>query len=141
VLAFVQESLHLDAEATHKVEYAGINGMLAPLDPHTILLTPEEHTDLGVKTRGQFGGIGAEIREDERRIRIVKVLPGSPAEAAGLKGGDLLLTIEKQSTINLRSSEAQMMLRGPVDTEVTVKVQRGQQTLTLTITRKIIRVD
>ncbi|MCY1061342.1 MXAN_5808 family serine peptidase [Nannocystis sp. SCPEA4] len=141
VLAFVQDSLRLDAEATHKVEYAAINGMLAPLDPHTILLTPEEHTDLGVKTRGQFGGIGAEIREDERRIRIVKVLANSPAAAAGLKDGDLLLQIDKQSTINLRSSDAQVMLRGPVDTKVTIKVQRGQETLTLTITRKIIRVD
>ncbi|MBZ5707952.1 MXAN_5808 family serine peptidase [Nannocystis pusilla] len=141
VLAFVQDSLRLDAEATHKVEYAAINGMLAPLDPHTILLTPEEHTDLGVKTRGQFGGIGAEIREDERRIRIVKVLANSPAAAAGLKDGDLLLQIDKQSTVNLRSSDAQLLLRGPVDTKVTVKVQRGQETLTLTITRKIIRVD
>jgi carboxyl-terminal processing protease len=141
VLAFVQESLRLDAEATHKVEYAAINGMLAPLDPHTILLTPEEHTDLGVKTRGQFGGIGAEIREDERRIRIVKVLANSPAAAAGLKDGDLLLQIDKQSTVNLRSSDAQLLLRGPVDTKVTVKIQRGQETLTLTITRKIIRVD
>src|SRR5690606_29726234 len=141
VLAFVQESLRLDVEATHKVEYAAINGMLAPLDPHTILLTPEEHSDLGVKTRGQFGGIGAEIREDERRIRIARVLPDSPAALAGLKDGDLLLQIEKQSTINLRSSEAQQLLRGPVDTKVTVKVQRGQETLTITITRKIIRVD
>jgi carboxyl-terminal processing protease len=141
VLAFVQESLRLDAEAAHKAEYAAINGMLAPLDPHTILLTPEEHSDLGVKTRGQFGGIGAEIREDERRIRIVRVLPNSPAALAGLKEGDLLLQIDKQSTINLRSVEAQQLLRGPVDTEVTVKVQRGQETLKLTITRKIIRVD
>ncbi|MCY1010670.1 S41 family peptidase [Nannocystis pusilla] len=141
VLAFVQDSLRLDAEATHKVEYAAINGMLAPLDPHTILLTPEEHTDLGVKTRGQFGGIGAEIREDERRIRIVKVLPNSPAAAAGLKDGDLLLQIDKQSTVNLRSPDAQSLLRGPVDTKVSVKIQRGQETLTLTITRKIIRVD
>lgn len=141
VLAFVQECLRLDAEATHKVEYAAINGMLAPLDPHTILLTPEEHSDLGVKTRGQFGGIGAEIREDERRIRIMKVLPDSPAARAGLKEGDLLLQIEKQSTVNLRAADAQMMLRGPVDTKVSVKVQRGQETLTITITRKIIRVD
>lgn len=141
VLAFVQESLRLDAEATHKVEYAAINGMLAPLDPHTILLTPEEHSDLGVKTRGQFGGIGAEIREDERRIRIVKVLPDSPAARAGLQAGDLLLQIDKQSTVNLRAADAQMLLRGPVDTQVTVKVQRGQETLQITITRKIIRVD
>lgn len=141
VLAFVQESMRLDAEATHKLEYAAINGMLAPLDPHTILLTPEEHTDLGVKTKGQFGGIGAEIREDERRIRIVKVIPDSPAAKAGLKDGDLVLQIDKQSTINLRAGDAQLLLRGPVDTTVSLKVQRGQETLAITITRKIIRVE
>lgn len=141
VLAFVQESSKLDAEAMHKVEYAAINGMLSPLDPHTILLTPEEHSDLGVKTKGQFGGIGAEIREDERRIRVVKVLPDSPAARAGLQDGDLLLQIDKQSTVNLRAGDAQQLLRGPVDTDVVVKVRRGQQTLTVTITRKIIRVE
>lgn len=141
VLEYVQQSLSLDAEAMHKVEYAAINGMLAPLDPHTILLTPEEHTDLGVKTKGAFGGIGAEIREDERRIRVARVLPGGPAEAAGLKDGDLILQIDKQSTINLRAPDAQSMLRGPVDSAVKLKVQRDNKTLTITITRRIIRVD
>lgn len=141
VLAFVQESLKLGPEATHELEYAAINGLLAPLDPHTILLTPEEHKDLGVKTKGQFGGIGAEIREEERRIRVVKVLPDSPAAAAGVKDGDLVLQIDKQSTVNLRASDAQQLLRGPVDTKVTLKIQRGQETLTLTVTRKIIRVE
>ena len=82
ILGFTQTELKLEPEATHKLEYAAINGLLAPLDPHTILLTPEEHSDLGVKTRGQFGGIGAEIREDERRIRVGRVLPKSPAEQA-----------------------------------------------------------
>lgn len=141
VLAFVQQNLKLDPDAMHKVEYAAINGMLAPLDPHTILLTPEEHTDLGVKTKGAFGGIGAEIREDERRIRVARVLPGGPAEAAGLKDGDLILQIDKQSTINLRAPDAQSMLRGPVDSPVKLKIQRDNKTLTITITRKIIRVE
>ena len=141
ILGFTQAELGLAAEATHKLEYAAINGLLAPLDPHTILLTPEEHTDLGVKTRGQFGGIGAEIREDERRIRVIKVLPGSPAEKGGLRPGDLLLQIDKQSTVNLRAADAQQMLRGPVDTEVIVKVRRGEQTLTLTLKRQIIRFE
>ena len=58
ILGFTQGELKLAPDATHKLEYAAINGLLAPLDPHTILLTPEEHTDLGVKTKGQFGGIG-----------------------------------------------------------------------------------
>jgi len=141
ILGFTQTELKLEPEATHKLEYVAINGLLAPLDPHTLLLTPEEHTNLGVKTRGQFGGIGAEIREDDRRIRIVKVLPGSPAEKAGLKSDDLLLEINKQSTVNLRDADAQQLLRGPVDTEVVVKVRRGEQTLFVTIIRQIIRVE
>lgn len=141
ILGFAQAELKLEPEATHKLEYAAINGLLAPLDPHTVLLTPEEHSDLGIKTRGQFGGIGAEIREDDRRIRIMKVLPGSPAEQGGLQSGDLLLQIDKQSTVNLRAADAQQLLRGPVNTEVVVKVRRGEQTLTLTLTRQIIRVE
>lgn len=141
ILAFTQTQLALDPDATHKLEYAAINGLLAPLDPHTILLTPEEHTDLGVKTKGQFGGIGAEIREDERRIRIGRVLPKSPAEQAGLLAGDLLLQIDKQSTVNLRVAEAQQLLRGPINTKVVVKIRRGTQPLTLTITRQIIKVE
>lgn len=141
ILGFTQTQLALDADATHKLEYAAINGLLAPLDPHTILLTPEEHTDLGVKTKGQFGGIGAEIREEERRIRIGRVLPKSPAEVGGLLAGDLVLQIDKQSTVNLRVAEAQQLLRGPINTKVVVKVRRGDQTLTLTITRQIIKVE
>ncbi len=141
ILRFAQGELKLDPDETHKLEYAAINGLLAPLDPHTILLTPEEHTDLGVKTKGQFGGIGAEIREDERRIRIGRVLPGSPADKGGLRAGDLVMQIDKQSTVNLRVVEAQQLLRGPVDTKVVLKVRRGEQTLTLTLTRQIIRVE
>ena len=141
ILAFTQTQLALDPDATHKLEYAAINGLLAPLDPHTILLTPEEHTDLGVKTKGQFGGIGAEIREEERRIRVGRILPKSPAEQAGLLAGDLLLQIDKQSTVNLRVAEAQQLLRGPINTKVVVKIRRGDQTLTLTITRQIIKVE
>ncbi len=141
ILDFTRTELKLEPEATHKLEYVAINGLLAPLDPHTLLLTPEEHSNLGIKTRGQFGGVGAEIREDDRRIRIVKVLPGSPAEKAGLQSGDLLLQIDKQSTVNLRDEDAQQLLRGPIDTEVVVKIRRGEQTLSLTITRQIIRVE
>ncbi|MCA9661814.1 MAG: PDZ domain-containing protein, partial [Myxococcales bacterium] len=142
VLLFARDNLELaDDEAVHRLEYTAINGFLSPLDPHTILLTPEERSDLGIRTKGQFGGIGAEIVPDKRRIRVVRVLPKSPAEAAGLQPDDLILQIAGESTVNMAAVDAQHLLRGPIDTEVSLKIQRGAEVLTITITRKIIRID
>ena len=141
ILVFTQDVLDLDPEPLHELEYAAINGLFAPLDPHTILLSPEEHTDLGVRTRGHFGGIGAQIRAEDRRIMVVRVLPGMPAEKAGMKAGDVVLTIEGAATVNMPADEAQALLRGPVGEVVVVVVRRGKETLSLAITRDTIHVD
>lgn len=141
MLVFAQTELDLEPEALHAMEYAAINGLLAPLDPHTILLTPEEHADLGERTRGSFGGIGAEIQVDTRAIVVVRVLPGMPAEKAGLQGGDVLLRIAGQSTVSMSVAEAQELLRGPVGTTVAVKVRRKAKSLDVTIERAEIRLD
>ncbi|MEM7152775.1 MAG: MXAN_5808 family serine peptidase [Myxococcota bacterium] len=141
ILVFTQEVLDLEAEPLHELEYAAINGLFAPLDPHTVLLSPDEHDDLGVRTRGHFGGIGAQIRAEDRRILIVRVLPGMPAELAGMKSGDVLLTIDGAATVNMPADEAQSLLRGPVGEVVVVTVRRGDETLTLEITRNTIHVD
>ncbi|MEM6992837.1 MAG: MXAN_5808 family serine peptidase [Myxococcota bacterium] len=141
ILVFAQDVLDLETEPLHELEYAAINGLFAPLDPHTILLTPEEHTDLGVRTRGRFGGIGAQIREENRRILIVNVLPGMPAELAGVRGGDILLKIDNESTVNMTSNEAQERLRGQVGAIVKVKVRRGEATLDFEIERNTIKID
>lgn len=140
VLEFTGEVLSLEGEPLHELEYAAINGFLAPLDPHTILLTPEESAELGVKTRGTFGGIGAEIQARDRRIVIVRVLPGSPAEQAGLHDHDVIVEIDEQSTINLSSADAQQLLRGPVDSKVVLSVRRGDRLLKIEITRGLIAI-
>jgi len=141
MLVFAQTELALEPEALHAMEYAAINGLLAPLDPHTILLTPEEHADLGERTRGSFGGIGAEIHVEGRSVVIARVLPGMPAEAAGLEGGDVLLRIAGQSTVSMSIGEVQELLRGPVGTTVEVKVRRKAKSLDVTIERAVIRLD
>jgi len=140
VLVFTQAQLGLEDEPLHELEYAAINGFLSPLDPHTVLLTPEEHADLGVKTRGHFGGIGAEIRAADRRILVARVLPMSPAERAGLLDGDLIVKIDDQSTVNMSSSDAQQLLRGPVGTEVIVRVIREGEPEVVKITRDTIKI-
>jgi len=140
VLEFTAEVLSLEDEPRHELEYAAINGFLSLLDPHTILLTPEESAELGVKTRGRFGGIGAEIRAWDRRIVVVRVLPGSPAEAAGLRDDDVILEVDDQSTVNLSSSDAQLLLRGPIDTTVVLGVRRAGKRVTVEITRGLIAI-
>lgn len=141
MLVFAQTELDLEPEALHAMEYAAINGLLSPLDPHTTLLTPEQHADLGERTRGSFGGIGAEIQVESRAIVIVRVLPGMPAEKAGLRGGDVLLRIAGQSTVSKSVPEVQELLRGPVGTSVAVKVRRKSKSLDITIERAEIRLD
>ncbi|MFO7567225.1 MAG: MXAN_5808 family serine peptidase [Enhygromyxa sp.] len=140
VLEFTAQVLSLEGEPLHELEYAAINGFLGPLDPHTILLTPEESAELGVKTRGTFGGIGAEIQARDRRIVVVRVLPGSPAEAAGLRDLDVIVEIDEQSTVNLSSADAQQLLRGPVDTQVVLTVRRGDRLVEVEITRGLIAI-
>ncbi|PRP90292.1 Carboxy-terminal processing protease CtpB precursor [Enhygromyxa salina] len=140
VLEFTAGVLSLEGEPLHELEYDAINGLLGRLDPHTILLTPEESAELGVKTRGRFGGIGAEIAASERRVLVVRVLPGSPAEAAGLLDNDVILEIDDQSTVNLSSDDARSLLRGPVETTVVLKVRRGDALKVIEITRGMISI-
>ncbi|KIG18287.1 carboxyl-terminal protease [Enhygromyxa salina] len=140
VLEFAAEVLSLEDEPLHELEYDAINGLLASLDPHTILLTPEESAELGVKTRGSFGGIGAEIAASDRRILVVRVLPGSPAEAAGLLDNDVILEVDDQSTVNLRTDDARSLLRGPIESEVILKVRRGDAIKRIVITRGLIAI-
>jgi carboxyl-terminal processing protease len=141
ILVFTQEVLDLDPEPLHALEYTAINGLFAPLDPHTILLSPEEHDDLGVRTRGHFGGIGAQIRAESHTIVVVRVLPGMPADKAGMKAGDVLVTIGGAATVNMPADEAQARLRGPVGEEVVVVVRRGKATISLPIVRETIHVE
>lgn len=140
ILEFTASVLSLEAEPLHELEYAAINGFLSPLDPHTILLTPEESAELGVKTRGSFGGIGAEIVARDRRILVVRVIPESPAAKAGLQDNDVILAIDDQSTVNMSSADAQGLLRGPIDTQVVLEVRRGDAVVRVEITRGQIAI-
>lgn len=141
ILEFAQGILDLEPEALHELEYAAINGLFSPLDPHTVLLTPEQHTELGVRTKGEFGGVGAQIRSEARRILIVSVLPGMPADKAGVLAGDIILAIDGESTVNMASEEAQQRLRGPVGSKVVLKIQRGKKQLTVEVGRDTIRIE
>jgi carboxyl-terminal processing protease len=118
-----------------------INGMLDVLnDPNTRYLSPQEETAAREGFSGELQGIGAEVTMVDDFVTIVSPLEGSPAEAAGLRPGDVLLAADGISLIGIDISTAVSYVRGPAGTTVTLLVQRDGEQFSVDIVRDIIRV-
>jgi carboxyl-terminal processing protease len=106
------------------IEYAAVNGALATLDPHSVLLKPEAFAEMKTSTKGEFGGLGIVISVRDSKLTIISPLEGTPASRAGLKAGDVITRIGDVSTVSMPIEEAVRMLRGPEGSKVTIWVTR-----------------
>jgi carboxyl-terminal processing protease len=121
-----------------------IDGALGALgDPHTIYIDPETYS-LGVDiVTGQFEGIGARVEQDPISGEIVIVAPfrDSPADKAGIRAGDAILTVDGESTAGWTVGQAVRLIRGPQGSEVTLGVRHENgETEDITITRAVIAI-
>lgn len=143
-LVFVEQNLKSD-KPMQEVEYAAINGILSTLDPHSVLLPPEAAREMDVQIQGEFGGLGITIslRGDDNLLTVISTLPDTPAARSGLKGGDQILQIEDESTINMSLNEAVSKLRGLVGTPVTILLSRKEweQPRSMTLLRETIKIE
>src|SRR5687767_8976647 len=130
-------------EDTRDVEYAAVNGMLSKLDPHSVLLRPEMYREMKLATKGEFGGLGFVIQMKEGNLTVVKVLPKTPAYRAGIKKDDQIKKIGEESTVNMDLNEAVSKLRGPVDSKVSITVDRKgwEHPQAMTVTRALINIE
>ena len=142
IFAFLGANMK-SVEDTRDVEYAAINGMLQTLDPHSVLLRPEMYREMKLTTKGEFGGLGFVIQMREGNLTVVKVLPKTPAFRAGIKKDDFIKKIGEESTVNMDLNEAVSKLRGPVDSKVTITIERkGWDTpKAMTVTRALINIE
>jgi carboxyl-terminal processing protease len=109
--------------------WGAIEGMTDSLgDPYTVFMPPEDATDFKADISGNFEGIGMEIGIKDNMLSVVSPLKGSPAEAAGLKTGDKIITINGESAVKLPVDKAVKLIRGPKDTTVKISVLRGTST-------------
>ena len=125
IFEFVSAHLPPDVKG-EEVEYAAINGMLTPLDEHSVYLTPESYQEMQLDTQGRFGGLGIVISARKGLVTVVSVMPDTPASKAGLKSGDQILQIGDESAINMGLSDSVSKLRGDPGTKVTILVQRKE---------------
>ena len=103
---------------------AAINGMLTSLDPHSSYLSPNDAADMRVQTRGEFGGLGIEVTQEEGFVKVVSPIDGTPADSAGVEAGDFITHVDGESVLGLTLDEAVDMMRGPVGSEIVITVVR-----------------
>ncbi len=124
--------------------YGAVSGIVESLgDPYSVFLNPEVSKKFSDELSGSFEGIGAEIGLRENQLTIIAPLPGTPADRAGLRAGDLVLTIDGKDTSNMALDYAVSIIRGQKGTKVTLKIYRTgeDQPRELVIARDKIEID
>ncbi len=125
-----------------KLADGAIEGMLAALgDPNTRYLPPEQEQAARQSFQGNLEGIGAEISSQDGVIVIIAPYEGSPAAAAGLRPGDVLLEANGIALTGMDPSEAGSIVRGPAGTIVHLQIERNGEILEFDITRDLIRIS
>ena len=119
-----------------------VRGMLEGLDPHSAYLTQEDYSDLQTTTEGEFSGLGIEIGRRGSYIEIIAPIDGSPAVAAGLQAGDVILKLDGESVKGMTIDEAVQLMRGPIGTPIDLEIGRrgASEPLEITVIRDAIKV-
>ena len=115
---------YVEETDSEKLIQAAINGMLTSLDPHSSYMAPDDFADMQVQTRGEFGGLGIEVTQEEGYIKVVSPMDGTPADKAGIKAGDFITQVNGESTMGLSLDEAVDKMRGPVGSEIILTIVR-----------------
>src|SRR5882757_7305027 len=125
-----------------KLVESAINGMLNGLDPHSSYMDPKSFKDMQIQTRGEFGGLGIEVTQEEGLIKVVAPIDETPAAKAGIRAGDIITHLDDEAVQGLTLNQAVEKMRGQVNTKIRLKVMRKglDKPLEVTIVRDVIRV-
>lgn len=125
-----------------KLVEAAINGMLGSLDPHSSYMDAKSFRDMQVQTRGEFGGLGIEVTQEDGLIKVVTPIDDTPAARAGILSGDIISAIDGENVQGLSLNQAVDKMRGAPDTSVTLKILRGsnKDPRDIKVTRAVIQI-
>lgn len=133
---------YVDDIDPEKTIYTGIDAILQSLDPYNDFI-PEENKDvLEFQTTGEYGGMGALIRQGPQSTIIAEVYENSPAHKGGLMSGDEIIQINGVLTKGLPVDKVSEMLKGPTKTSLNLRVKRYgvRDTLTFQFNRDKIHI-
>jgi carboxyl-terminal processing protease len=133
---------YVDPVDPGKLMKKGIDKMLNDLDPYTTFIPESDIEDYRFMTTGQYGGIGAMIRQKGDYVVVGEPYEGYPAQKAGLLAGDMILEIDGKSTKGKRTDEISRFLKGSPKTEVKLLIKRDGDTASFEkiLTREEVKI-
>lgn len=125
-----------------KLIQSAINGMLSSLDPHSNFLPADDFDSMRVQTRGEFGGLGIEVTQENGFVKVVTPIDDTPAEKAGVQSGDFITKVDGEATLGMTLDDAVDLMRGPVGSEIVITIVRegADEPFDITIVRDQIKV-
>ncbi|MFM8594437.1 MAG: S41 family peptidase [Chloroflexota bacterium] len=126
-----------------QLDYGAASGVAeAAGDAYTVFLEPIEQRPLAEQLDGEYEGIGVWVEHPEGQFLVVAPIPGSPAEAAGIRPGDILLEADGVALTGLSEADGLLLIRGPAGTQVTLLIQRPDvpEPITVSVVREKIAI-
>ncbi len=115
----------LNTDKADKAIYDGaIPGMLHVLDPHSNFYDPKSFAQMREDQSGKYYGVGMSIQPQNNKIVVVAPFEGTPSFKAGIRPGDVILSVDSKSTENMDSAAVATLLKGPRGTHVIVTMGR-----------------
>lgn len=132
---------YLDGAQPKKIVDGAAEGMLASLDdPYSVYLSGDQGEQYVQSYEDTFVGIGVDIREQDGEFIIQDTVKGAPAEKAGLKAGDVFLTVDGKQAKGITLNQLKSLIQGKSGTIVKLSVRRGGSPLELPVTRGAVPV-
>ena len=134
---------YVDTLNPEKTIKGGIDNMLDMTDPYTTYFPESEMSDLKFMTTGAYAGVGAVISQKDKKVFITEIYQGMPAYKAGLRAGDVFVSVDGNSTDGKSTSDVSSMLRGVPQTTVKVVVSRlgVKENLKFDVVRENVVID
>jgi carboxyl-terminal processing protease len=120
-----------------------INGMLTGLDPHSSYMNAKAFRDMQVQTKGEFGGLGIEVTQDNGFIKVISPIDDTPASKAGVKAGDIITALDGHTVQGLSLNDAVDKMRGAPNSKITLTVKREgvEKPLEISMLREVIHIQ
>jgi carboxyl-terminal processing protease len=115
---------YVDDTDPDELMHEAIKSMLATLDPYTTFMTEDESENFKIHTLGEYAGIGASIRIISNQVVVAQVYEGFAAEKAGIRAGDIFISIDGKEITHENSENISSTLKGSVNSDVEITYKR-----------------
>jgi carboxyl-terminal processing protease len=135
---------YVDRISADSINQLAASELLSHLDPHSVYIPADRLKEVNEEMMGNFQGIGVEFQMLADTVNVMFVVPGGPSAKAGVEVGDKFLKVNDSITIageKLQPDDIRKQLRGMADTDVKIKLLRGNNTKDITIRRGVIPVS